>query len=1128
MKRIFLSIVIFVLILALCPAASALVEKRSTENQALQTVEVGIPVEERPELFITRSMPTHGEAKIAVFLIEFPDFKNDNPIATKEYYDKIYFNGGVETIWGNEASVASFYRDESYGKLNISGQVFDWYTAAHERSYYNNKKPELIIEAAEHYMAQGIDFSDFDGDGDGVIDAVAFHFAGTRSNVRGDSWYDGVNIDEGGTIGDVAFNRIVQVGETSGSDSLDLIEVVCHELMHSLGMPDLYSQIGHVGSLLAHDLMSKNKQTINPYTKMLLGWLDTVDVVTGDVSNIKLSPYGTDVDGKAIIVTNEFNGLFDEFFIVAYREYRILKNTYYTAVIWHVDARLNEGGTGFLFNNLNYYARPDKEPEHGASVYSPYPFIEELSADYKWNRVQQYPDVRESAFLEDSVLGPDTLPSSDTHDGHYTGIRIDNFVQHDLQFTTKEGNGKPYLTFDVAFVKDLTPPTVITKSEDMRFHKSVSIEFHESIYKGDNWDSIKVTDLEGNPLDASVILPHYPNNEIEITFNTEAYKEGYTVTLPKGCVCDSSGNEFEEITLTVASSKFFPVSSTQLPSAGYTRGQIYFFPDENGISVVSCLWDYSPTLETNEMDRKIEIMRLDSNGNLLSQVVVDNPLPNTEIPKVMKMSSGDFLFLCKHSMSSGTYLLAATMFFCLDANGEVKWINVSADEMGLAIYDSESENGYFEVDGDLVILMKIINSGEMPRFMRFDLESGEITPFETPYDEDIRFCSFHDLGNGRVMCYGSDNKSIDGVAHKSVQIFDAVTFEVLCEGYIPDTVSFGNVLEAHANKDGTFMLYCRGVDNMSVIRLDGKMNVVGSVVLARSKQYEEQSTFNRLSDDGFYIQEMVARGNFHTSRYDQYLNLMWETDLSSNGTYFFKSSNGDIKAFSSMMKPVRECYIELYGSEKKYLTLHSHTLIHNEAREPSGGIDGYFEHWYCTGCGVSYSDEGNTVINDVGSLVIHKGDQGDQGECKHSYELVVEKKPSCCTSGVGHRVCSVCGDRKGNEEIPASEEYHIWGKWEITQQPTVDSEGIESRICKECKKAVETRSIDKLTAEETEEKKETTAIDQPDQGEKEPADTTHISVPGCGGTVAIDAIVLVVLISTCGLIFKKKQDCQDI
>ena len=120
-------------------------------------VAVGIPVEEHPELFSPRSMPTHGEGKIAVFLIDFPDHRNENPEATVEYYDNMYFNGGVETFWGYK-TVAEVYREHSYGKLNLSGKVFDWYTAKHERSYYDDTKTELVQRRRNITLRRGVTF----------------------------------------------------------------------------------------------------------------------------------------------------------------------------------------------------------------------------------------------------------------------------------------------------------------------------------------------------------------------------------------------------------------------------------------------------------------------------------------------------------------------------------------------------------------------------------------------------------------------------------------------------------------------------------------------------------------------------------------------------------------------------------------------------------------------------------------------------------------------------------------------------------------------------------------------------------------------------------------------------------
>ena len=90
LKKVFFGAIVLAMLFALCPLAV---------NAEAQSVQIGIPVEENPELFLNRSMPTHGEGKIAVFLIDFPDYRNENPMATVEYYDGVYFSGGVETRW---------------------------------------------------------------------------------------------------------------------------------------------------------------------------------------------------------------------------------------------------------------------------------------------------------------------------------------------------------------------------------------------------------------------------------------------------------------------------------------------------------------------------------------------------------------------------------------------------------------------------------------------------------------------------------------------------------------------------------------------------------------------------------------------------------------------------------------------------------------------------------------------------------------------------------------------------------------------------------------------------------------------------------------------------------------------
>ena len=68
------------------------------------------------------------------------------------------------------------------------------------------------------------------------------------------------------------------------------------------------------------------------------------------------------------------------------------------------------------------------------------------------------------------MLGVYTLPTSDLHDGTFTGIRIDDFKEHE---------NEAYLTFDVTFCEDTAPPRVTTEEMELALEAKVKLEFHD-------------------------------------------------------------------------------------------------------------------------------------------------------------------------------------------------------------------------------------------------------------------------------------------------------------------------------------------------------------------------------------------------------------------------------------------------------------------------------------------------------------------------------------------------------------------------------------------------------------------------------------------------------------------------
>lgn len=995
-KGFFFGVVTVFMLLAVCLNVPVHAEAKN--------VEVGIPVEEHPELFLTRSMPTRGEGKIAVFLIDFPDCRNDNTAATVAYYEDLYFNGGVENKW-DTISVAEFYRQESYGKLNLSGCVFDWYTAQHERSYYDERKAELIEEAAEYYRARGVDFSDFDGDGDGVMDAVVYHFAGESMDERNSPWYSGLCIAEGGTVGDMKFTTMVQIREGASLHvATDMVGVACHELMHTLGMPDLYSEL-RLMLIPTNDLMGENERTVNPYIKIMLGWIDTVQVITEDTDNVRLDLYSCESAGDVAIVTDTFNGFFDEFYLIAYRKYaRYGYQKSVDAVVWHIDARLNEDKTAFAYQNLYYTPDTASDYPHQSGYVSKYPFIEELSSDPAFNFVLDTPLTLDlSAFREDSCVGPNRLPSSDTHDGGYTGIQIDRFVKH----------GEEYATFDVSFVKDTLSPAVTTKEEELAFADTVKIHFNEYVYAGESWEDILVTDLDGNRLDAAVTLSQYPRFEVKITFRNAAYENGYKIVFPKGAVQDSSKNSSKAQTLTASPERhLFPTSSKKLPDAKeYIRdnsfSNVYFFLKNENLTVITPCW------KGQTPNAVIEIMHLDSEGNVLRREFMDNPFCD-DISAIIEMGEGEYVAFCPNDM--GQY----DRMFCFDGSGTLLWTNDTYSNSGEYLWP-------YYGDGNGIVAACHQKDIGFRSLVYIWSDTGEIKEFTgTP--------GKHLLPGKELLLLSENEWDPDTETNRFViKLVDIKTGETVALGELPllDSLRW-TIQSVQCNDDGTMMVFCDDVDsNTMVFLLDIELNVIKSVALTCWNN-TGINRINWIRNDGFCEIFNVERGDhsnemYRVRRYDRCLNLLWVADVEANFIYYVQSPAGNLWAYKSIYEPERECRIEYYGSEKEGEGEHVHRWVRVKEVPSTCLTDGCIEYWYCSECGCRYSDEGKTLITDARTMLLaHSG---------HSETTDAAVAPTCTEVGLSEGThCSRCGKILVTQRIiPVLD--HSASEWMVDSDP---------------------------------------------------------------------------------------------
>lgn len=399
---------------------------------------------------------------------------------SKETFDSLMFSRGVFS----GGSVADYYHEVSYGKVTVTGSVTEWYNAG----YYD---PDFDFGWLLFDLDMMVDFSQFDGDNDGSVDAVVFIRAGTGqefSRDPNDIWsyavryppgtgygpFDGVIVNTWNTSPELyPLRNENNVSQFSGVDTLNSIRVFCHELGHNMGLPDLYDydqkldQISYIipdyndhplvdwclmgyGGYGLLSLGSYNPAHLCGWSKKLLGWI-TPTVITGVAEDVVFTNIETtDQNSLYLLPIDPING---EYFLLEYR------NSASTAQFDHFDSdfssyfldlmnygpdtldrgllitHIDDSAGTYVGNNGTPYA-----PHYMVAVedagYNPAHDLNGLPPGTKLDTAQWFYPVEcrkgaafSSAVPGQEIFGPGTYPSSDGYYGP-TGItvRVDSIV----------------------------------------------------------------------------------------------------------------------------------------------------------------------------------------------------------------------------------------------------------------------------------------------------------------------------------------------------------------------------------------------------------------------------------------------------------------------------------------------------------------------------------------------------------------------------------------------------------------------------------------------------------------------------------------------------------------------------
>ena len=287
-------------------------------------------------------VPTLGSPRIPIILVNYTDvtFVDENPVAT--------FQNQFNVM---EYSCLHYFESQSRGLFSPRFDILGPVNLPQDRQYYGGNKRVYGQEVDQQlgtmvYQActglSGVDFSDYDNDGDGYVDVVVVLYAGVGEaqawravpeSVWPCQWDMQESFDWGcSTIGPfqlngVTIDKYAVFNELEGSNNysrnIDGVGTFCHEFGHCLGLPDFYATNGvSAYGMNTWDIMDNGCYLNNgyrpcgytSYERHFMGWMDLIDPVEN--TRYALSPLNS-VDGTAVKVTNDANP--DEYYLLEYR-----------------------------------------------------------------------------------------------------------------------------------------------------------------------------------------------------------------------------------------------------------------------------------------------------------------------------------------------------------------------------------------------------------------------------------------------------------------------------------------------------------------------------------------------------------------------------------------------------------------------------------------------------------------------------------------------------------------------------------------------------------------------------------------------------------------------------------------
>lgn len=347
-------------------------------------------------------------------------------------------------------SLSEYFGFSSYGQLEISSFLTDWYYTDKVFAYdYEFIFPEIdFADEVLRWVKQtypNTDWTQFDQDGDGVVDSIVLLSVGLSQNEGyTPASFGGAVHSTGNNYGMLAGTQADPQANCFLTVNLSFLKdgethTLIHEFSHNFGLNDYYDSTGYgINAVGEYDMQSGSVGDWNAYSKLAVGWMQP-QIISGLASgeSVELTIRSSALTGDVIILPaagTQYTGPFSEYVMIdllspdgvnAYDAAQYGLQETVGVRISHVNAQLrrateSEGVVGYIHTNGNVIGMElysNNYEEDGFGIYN----IEVIQSGGKntfTNLEQMSPTLR----VDDLFYAGDVFTAQDYEEFFYDGL----------------------------------------------------------------------------------------------------------------------------------------------------------------------------------------------------------------------------------------------------------------------------------------------------------------------------------------------------------------------------------------------------------------------------------------------------------------------------------------------------------------------------------------------------------------------------------------------------------------------------------------------------------------------------------------------------------------------------------